>query len=119
MAVTESASELAELARELREATLRVDASGPVLDTTGTGGDGFKTINISTLVAFVAAAAGVQVAKQNRPAISSHCGSTDLLQQLAVAYDLPPDAAAACLRETGICFLYQPRYHPGVIESSD
>ena len=119
MAVTESASELAALARELREATLRVDTGGPVLDTTGTGGDGFKTINISTLVAFVAAAAGVQVAKQNRPAISSHCGSTDLLHQLGVAYDLPPEAAAACLRETGICFLYQPLYHPGVIESSD
>src|SRR5713226_9021496 len=115
----ESIDELAALARELRESTLHLDASGPVLDTTGTGGDGFKTINFSTLAALVAAAAGVQVAKQNRPAISSACGSTDFLREMGVAYDLPPDAAAACLRETGICFLFSPLYHPGLIASSD
>src|SRR5713226_3162537 len=114
----ESIDELAALARELRESTLHLDASGPVLDTTGTGGDGFKTINFSTLAALVAAAAGVQVAKQNRPAISSYCGSADLLAELGVAYDLPPDAAAACLRQTGICFLYSPLYHSGVAQTS-
>jgi anthranilate phosphoribosyltransferase len=110
----EGIGELVSLVRGLREAMPRVDTNGPVLDTTGTGGDGFKTINISTLVAVVAAAAGVQVAKQNRHAISSYCGSTDFLAELGVAYDLPPDAAADCLRQTGICFLYSPLYHRGV-----
>lgn len=114
----ERSGELVALVRGMREAAPRVETSGPVLDTTGTGGDGFKTINISTLAALVAAAAGMQVAKQNRPAISSYCGSTDLLAELGVAYDLPPDAAAACLRQTGICFLYSPLYHASVIEPS-
>ncbi len=113
----ESIGELVALVLRMREAAPRVETSGPVLDTTGTGGDGFKTINISTLAALVAAATGVQVAKQNRPAISSYCGGADLLAELGVAYDLPPDAAAACLRQTGICFLYAPLYHPGVAQS--
>src|SRR5581483_3297875 len=110
-----SVDELVALARGMRDATSRVEANGPVLDTTGTGGDGFKTINFSTLAALLAAAAGVQVAKQNRPAISSLCGSTEFLAELGVAYDLPPEAAAACLREVGICFLYAPQYHPDVV----
>src|SRR5581483_9534328 len=110
-----SVSDLVELVKKLRQTGPHVEAVGPVLDTTGTGGDGFKTINISTLAALVAAAAGVRVAKQNRPAISSDCGSTELLRELGVAYDLPPEAAAACLRETGICFLYAPQYHPDVV----
>jgi len=113
----DSVSELVALVRGMRDAAPRVEASGPVLDTTGTGGDGFKTINISTLAAFVAAAAGVQVAKQNRHAISSYCGSTDFLAELGVVYDLPPAAAADCLRQTGICFLYSPLYHPGVVQT--
>jgi anthranilate phosphoribosyltransferase len=114
----ESIDELAALARGLLDTAPLVETSGAALDTTGTGGDGFKTINISTLAALVAAAAGVQVAKQNRPAISSYCGSSDLLREMGVAYDLPPDAAAACLRETGICFLFSPIYHPGVLDGS-
>ncbi|HEY3118645.1 MAG TPA: anthranilate phosphoribosyltransferase [Chloroflexota bacterium] len=118
MALPGSTSELVSLVQELRHSTPKVEASGPVLDTAGTGGDGAKTVNLSTLAAIVAAAAGVQVAKQNRPAISSYCGSTEVLHEFGVAYDLPPEAAASCLRETGICFLYQPLYHPGVIKSA-
>jgi anthranilate phosphoribosyltransferase len=112
-----SIGELVTVVRGMREAAPRVEASGPVLDTTGTGGDGFKTINISTLAALVAAAAGVQVAKQTRHAISSFCGSADFLAGIGVAYDLTPDAAADCLRQTGICFLYSPLYHSGSVQT--
>jgi anthranilate phosphoribosyltransferase len=114
MMAGETVEQLVTRTREMRGNTLRVEASGPVLDTAGTGGDGSKSINLSTLAALVAAAAGVQVAKQHNHAVTSECGSTELLEALGVAPDLPPDAAAECLRQTGICFLYAPRYHPSL-----
>jgi anthranilate phosphoribosyltransferase len=100
-------------ARRLRDAAPRVKAEWPLLDTAGTGGDGTKTFNISTAVAIVAAAAGAHVAKQHDQALSSQCGSTDLLDELGIASDLSSDAAAACLRETGICFLCASRSQVG------
>ena len=108
----ETAEELAAMARVVRDSALAVEADGSVLDTAGTGGDGMKSFNVSTVAAIVAAAAGVRVAKQHHRAVSSRCGSTELLETFGVAPDLPPDAAARCLRETGLSFLSASRHQP-------
>jgi anthranilate phosphoribosyltransferase len=114
----ETADELAGLARVMRAAALPVETSGSVLDTAGTGGDSAGTFNISTTAAIVAAAAGVQVAKHHNRAISSRCGSADLLEALGVVADLPPEGAAECIRETGIGFLFAPGYHPAMASAA-
>ena len=87
---------------------------GALLDTCGTGGDSTGTFNISTVVAFVAAAAGVRVAKHGNRSVSSRCGSADVLEALGASIDLGPDAAARVLDEAGFTFLYARRYHPAV-----
>ncbi len=110
----ETIDEMAGLARVMRDAALRVEVEDAVLDTAGTGGDNAGTINISTAAAIVAAAAGAKVAKHHNRAISSQSGSADLLEALGVVYDLPPAGAAACIRETGIGFLFAPGYHPAM-----
>ena len=107
----QTADELTAMVQVMREATVAVEADGPLLDTAGTGGDNQRSFNISTVAAIVAAAAGVRVAKQHDRAVTSRCGSTELLETFGVAPDLPPDAAARCLGETGLCFLSVPRYH--------
>lgn len=114
----ETTEEMAGLARVMREAALLVETDGAVLDTAGTGGDGAGTFNISTAAAIVAAAAGARIAKHHNRAISSKCGSADLLEALGVVCDLPPQAAAACIRETGIGFLFAPGYHPAMASAA-
>jgi anthranilate phosphoribosyltransferase len=109
----ESVDEIAGMARTAREFAARppVDSDG-LLDVVGTGGDALGTFNISTLSAVVAAACGARVAKHGNRAASSPCGSADVLEALGVVIDLAPEAAARCLEEAGICFLFAPVYHP-------
>jgi anthranilate phosphoribosyltransferase len=82
-----------------------------ILDTCGTGGDGTNTFNVSTATAFVAAGAGVRVAKHGNRAVSSRCGSADVLSSLGVKLDINHSNVERCIREVGIGFLYAPLYH--------
>jgi anthranilate phosphoribosyltransferase len=82
-----------------------------ILDTCGTGGDGTSTFNVSTACAFVAAGGGVSVAKHGNRAVSSLCGSADVIENLGVKLDLTSSDVERCIKETGIGFLYAPIFH--------
>ena len=84
------------------------------VDTVGTGGDGFNTINISTTAAIVAAAAGAKVVKHGNRAASSKSGSADLLEALGVNIDLVGDGVETVFREVGIGFCFAPKFHPAM-----
>jgi anthranilate phosphoribosyltransferase len=112
-----SADELAGMARVLKNQSLSAKAiahSVPVIDTCGTGGDGASTFNISTAVAFVAAAAGVKVAKHGNRSASSKVGSADVLEYLGVNLTAPSEQVQAALDTVGITFLFAPGWHPAM-----
>ncbi len=114
----ETAEEIAGFALALREAAVPLPLSeaerDELVDTCGTGGDGSGTFNISTAAALVAAAAGAKVAKHGNRAVTSRCGSADVLEALGVPISLAPEAAVAALRAHGFCFLLAPAHHPGM-----
>ncbi|WP_018685717.1 anthranilate phosphoribosyltransferase [Actinokineospora enzanensis] len=91
----------------------RAEAAGAV-DVVGTGGDQAHTVNISTMSAIVASAAGAPVVKHGNRAASSKCGTADVLEELGVAIELSPEAVAACVREVGIGFCFAPAFHPAL-----
>ena len=99
----------------MRRHAVFIDTGGlPVVDTCGTGGDACDTFNVSTTAAFVVAGAGVPVAKHGNRAISSKCGSADVLAALGVNIEVPPEVVEECVRDVGIGFLYAPKLHPAM-----
>lgn len=108
----ETVEEVTGAARIMRQKATRLDArASVVVDTCGTGGDKLNTFNISTTAAFVVAAAGIIVAKHGNRAVSSGCGSADVLEALGVNINTGPEIVEECLHETGIGFLFAPLLH--------
>ncbi|MGA9774455.1 MAG: anthranilate phosphoribosyltransferase [Candidatus Dormiibacterota bacterium] len=110
----ESVAELSGLVASMRQHCIRVQLEGPALDTCGTGGDRLGTFNISTVAALVVAGAGLKVAKHGNRSATSRCGSADVLEQLGVAIDLPPEGVVACVEEAGMGFMFAASYHPAM-----
>ena len=114
----ETAAEIAGFVEAMRAAATPFpldDAERATLvDTCGTGGDASGTFNISTATALVAAAAGATVAKHGNRAVTSQCGSADILEALGVPVDLSPASAAAALRKNRFAFLHAPSLHPAM-----
>ncbi|MEO1800848.1 MAG: anthranilate phosphoribosyltransferase [Cyanobacteria bacterium J06629_2] len=112
-----SATELAGMAQVLKQQSLQQDSLSypyPVIDTCGTGGDGSSTFNISTAVAFVAAAAGIKVAKHGNRSASSKVGSADVLEYLGVDLAAPPEKVTAAVENVGVTFLFARGWHPAM-----
>ena len=111
----ESVSEIAGFLDAMERHMVPVELRDPeAIDVCGTGGDGASTFNISTTVAFVAAAGGVTVAKHGNRAVSSSSGSADVLNELGVHTQLTPAQAKTCADEAGIGFFFAPVYHPAM-----
>ena len=112
----ETDEELAGFAEVMREKAIKVplDPGTTVVDTCGTGGDVSHSFNISTTAAFVVAGAGVKVAKHGNRAMTSRCGSADVLEALGVRIELGPEQVAQCIDQVGIGFMYAPAFHPAM-----
>ncbi|MFA7676824.1 MAG: anthranilate phosphoribosyltransferase [Candidatus Omnitrophota bacterium] len=118
----ESQEEIYAAAKVIRERSRKINLQGSFLgveideshtiDTCGTGGSAVNKFNISTAVAFVVASSGVRVAKHGNRAMSSSCGSADVLEELGIKIDVAPQVMEDSLRQVGIGFLYAPLYHP-------
>ena len=110
----ETVEEIAGMARVMREKSVPVSVSGPLVYTCGTGGDASKTFNISTTAAFVVAGAGLKVAKHGNRGMSSGCGSADVLDALGVKIELGAPEVEKCLENVGIGFMFAPVFHPAM-----
>ena len=110
----ETVREIAGMARVMREKSLRVQVSGAVVDTCGTGGDNSGSFNISTTAAFVVAGAGEKVAKHGNRSMSGSTGSADVLEALGVNISLSPESVARCVEEVGFGFMFAQGFHPSM-----
>jgi anthranilate phosphoribosyltransferase len=110
----ETPAELGGLVRAMLGRALRVPVTGRSVDVVGTGADRAHTVNISTMAALVVAGAGRRVIKHGNRAASSACGTADVLEELGVAIDLPPDGVARSVAEVGIGFCFARVFHPGM-----
>lgn len=112
----ESVSEIAGFARKMRDSAVCISpqVKGVLVDTCGTGGDAANTINVSTAAAIVTAACGVPVAKHGNYAVSSKCGSANVLSELGVNISPAPEAVTAMIERLGIGFMLAPIFHPAM-----
>jgi anthranilate phosphoribosyltransferase len=110
----ETVEELTGLADMMIEFATPIEIGGPAVDVVGSGGDRANTVNISTMAAIVAAAAGAKVVKHGNRAASSACGAADVLEALGVVLDLAPDVQQEVVDQVGIGFLFAPLYHPAL-----
>ena len=112
----ETVDEITGMARVMREHSLAVPTAGlsGLVDTCGTGGDASGTFNVSTAAAFVVAAAGGRVAKHGNRAMTSACGSADVLEALGAKIDLNPEQVAQCIRDVGFGFMFAQTFHPAM-----
>lgn len=112
----EAPAEVAGGVRALRQAMVRVEAADTdsLVDTCGTGGGALTTFNISTAAALLAAGMGIRIAKHGNRSFTSRCGSADVLEELGVRIDIPPEAMATILEDAGIVFMFAPLLHPAM-----
>jgi anthranilate phosphoribosyltransferase len=111
----EREAEIAGFARGMREAARTIDPDRrPLVDTCGTGGDDYDTINVSTTSAIVAAGAGVPVAKHGNYSVSSSSGSSDVLEEVGLDMDTAPETVEATIEEAGIGYMHAPAFHPAM-----
>ncbi|WP_412538878.1 anthranilate phosphoribosyltransferase [Longispora sp. K20-0274] len=107
-------AELTGFLRAIAAHATPVTVAGPIVDITGTGGDGARTVNVSTMAALVVAGTGATVVKHGGRAASSASGAADVLEALGIRLDLGPDEVAEVARRAGIAFCFAPRFHPGL-----
>src|SRR3954462_1652642 len=112
----ETIGEITAAAQVMREFSTKVEVADRthLVDIVGTGGDSSHTFNISTCSMFVAAAAGARVSKHGGRSVSSKSGSADVLEALGANINLPADAIARCVKDTGIGFMFAPNHHPAM-----
>jgi len=109
----ETIEEIAAFARVMRKFAARITpkVDDILVDTCGTGGDKIKTFNISTAAMFVAAGAGIRIAKHGNRSVTSKAGSADVVEAMGARIDLPPDEVQRCIEAIGIGFMFAPRFH--------
>ena len=107
----ETAEEIAGGVHVLRKKALKVNVTGDIIDTCGTGGDGKSTLNISTASSLLLASMNIKVAKHGNKALSSKCGSADVLERLKININLQPDGVAKSIEKNNFGFMFAPNYH--------
>jgi len=107
----ETAEEIAGGVHVLRSKALKVNTSEDIIDTCGTGGDGKNTLNISTASALLLASMNIKVAKHGNKALSSKCGSADVLERLKININLQPDGVVKSIEKNNFGFMFAPNYH--------
>lgn len=112
----ESITEITGFVKAMRQVSIKVtpQLNDSLVDTCGTGGDKFKTFNVSTIAAIIAASCGVPIAKHGNRAISSKCGGADILEAMGVNIEGKAMEVESCLEKTGIGFMFAPKFHPAM-----